>query len=225
VNRLLAANRILVAGIGNVFLSDDGFGVEVARRLATQELAPGIEVVDVGIRGMHLAYRLLDGYHAVVLVDTVRHGGAPGTLYLLEHDLDEPADAPEFDAPQFDAHGMDPASVLAMLDALAAGVGVARPVGRVLVVGCEPARLDEGIGLSDPVAAVVDRAAQAVVDLVGELLEEGGQGGHREQDPAGDRADRGGGRGGGGGAERAGREPVPQDAEDVGAAHVPGHSR
>jgi hydrogenase maturation protease len=192
VNRLLAANRILVAGIGNVFLSDDGFGVEVARRLATQELAPGIEVVDVGIRGMHLAYRLLDGYHAVVLVDTVRHGGAPGTLYLLEHDLDEPADAPEFDAPQFDAHGMDPASVLAMLDALAAGVGVARPVGRVLVVGCEPARLDEGIGLSDPVAAVVDRAAQAVVDLVTDLLSEGEQ---DDQVAAGGRAGRGGGGG------------------------------
>jgi hydrogenase maturation protease len=215
VNRLLAANRILVAGIGNVFLSDDGFGVEVARRLAAQELPPGIEVVDVGIRGMHLAYRLLDGYHAVVLVDTVRHGGAPGTLYLLEHDLDEPADAPHtdaphsvappfdapqfgappfdappFDAPQFDAHGMDPASVLAMLDALAAGVGAARPVGRVLVVGCEPARLDEGIGLSDPVAAVVDRAAQAVLDLVTDLLSEGEQ---DDQIAAGGRAGRGGG--------------------------------
>jgi hydrogenase maturation protease len=202
VTRLLAANRILVAGIGNVFLSDDGFGVEVARRLATRELPSGIEVADVGIRGMHLAYRLLEGYRAVVLVDTVRHGGAPGTLYLLEHDLDEPADAlhvdapqfdaPQFDAPQFDAHGMDPASVLAMLDALATGVGVGRPVGRVLVVGCEPARLDEGIGLSDPVAAVVDRAAQAVVDLVTDLLSEGEQ---DDQVAAVGRAGRGGGGG------------------------------
>jgi hydrogenase maturation protease len=189
VNGVLAANRILVAGIGNVFLSDDGFGVEVARRLATRDLRAGVEVVDVGIRGMHLAYRLLEGYRAVVLVDTVRHGGSPGTLYLLEHDLDDPADASRTDAPHVDAHGMDPASVLAMLDALAAGVGVARPVGRVLVVGCEPARLDEGIGLSDRVAAVVDRAAEAVVDLITDLLNEGE---HDDQVAAGGRAGRGG---------------------------------
>ena len=128
----------------------------------------GVEVADVGIGGMHLAYRLLDGYRALVLVDTVRHGGEPGTLYLLEHDLDGPAEEAALDA-----HGMDPASVLAMLDQLAHGVGVERPVGRVLVVGCEPHDLDEGIGLSAPVAAVVDRAAQAVVDLVDDLLEEG----------------------------------------------------
>jgi hydrogenase maturation protease len=219
-------NRVLVAGVGNVFLSDDGFGVEVARRLGARELPAGVEVADVGIRGMHLAYRLLDGYRALVLVDTVSGGHEPGTLYLIEHDLDQAA--PQTDgagATVFDAHGMDPGALLGMLDGLARGTGVERPVGRVLVVGCEPASVDEGIGLTDGVAAVVDRAAQAVVDLVGELLEEGGQGGHREQDPAGDRADRGGGGGGGGGTERAGREPVPQDAEDVGAAHVPGHSR
>jgi hydrogenase maturation protease len=184
-------NRILVAGIGNVFLSDDGFGVEVVRRLAGRELPDGVQVADVGIAGMHLAYRLLDGYRALVLVDTVRRGGTPGTLYLLEHDLSHADDA------VFDAHGMDPASVLATLDALAAGVGVDRPVGRVLVVGCEPASADEGIGLSEPVAAVVDRAAEAVVDLVGDLL---GNGGDRE-DPAPGRGAAGGG--GGGGRRRA----------------------
>ena len=182
-------HRVLVAGVGNVFLSDDGFGVEVARRLAGRALPAGVEVADVGIRGMHLAYRLLDGYRALVLVDAVRHGEPPGTLYLLEHDLDGPTD----DA-AFDAHGMDPGAVLAMLDQLAQGVGVERPVERVLVVACEPHSLDEGIGLSEPVAAVVDRAAQAVVDLVGDLLDEGGQG---AQDPAGGRAARGSGGGGG----------------------------
>jgi hydrogenase maturation protease len=160
------ANRILVAGVGNVFLSDDGFGVEVARRLGGRELPEGVEVADIGIRGMHLAYRLLDGYHALVLVDTVRHGREPGTLYLLEHDLDGPQDAAVFDA-----HGMDPGAVLGMLDGLARGVGVERPVERVLVVGCEPASTDEGIGLTEPVTAVVAKAAQAVVDLVGTLLE------------------------------------------------------
>jgi hydrogenase maturation protease len=184
-------NRVLVAGVGNVFLSDDGFGVEVARRLAGRALPAGVEVADVGIRGMHLAYRLLDGYRALVLVDTVRHGHPPGTLQLLEHDLDAPPEAAAFDA-----HGMDPGAVLAMLDQLARGVGVERP-DRVLVVGCEPQCLDEGIGLSQPVAAVVDRAAEAVVDLVGDLLE-GSQDLERNSDDqvaAGGR----GGRGGGGG--------------------------
>jgi hydrogenase maturation protease len=160
-------NRILVAGVGNVFLSDDGFGVEVARRLAGRELPAGVEVADVGIAGMHLAYRLLDGYRALVLVDTFRHGEPPGTLYLFEHDLDGPADEAAFDA-----HGMDPGAVLSMLERLAEGVGVERPVDRVLVIGCEPASLDEGIGLTESVAAVVDRATQAVVELVDDLLEE-----------------------------------------------------
>ena len=198
-------NRVLVAGVGNVFLSDDGFGVEVARRLAGRDLPAGVEVADVGIRGMHLAYRLLDGYRALVLVDAVRHGHPPGTLYLLEHDLDGPADDGAFDA-----HGMDPGAVLAMLDQLAQGVGVTRPVERVLVVGCEPASVDEGIGLTEPVAAVVDRAANAVVDLVGDLLEGG-----RHEGPARDRAGRDGRGRGGGGAVGAGPEPVPQDPLDV----------
>jgi hydrogenase maturation protease len=159
--------RVLIAGVGNVFLSDDGFGVEVARRLDGAVLPPGVEVADVGIRGMHLAYRLLDGYRAVVLVDAVRRDGPPGTLYLLEHDLDQP---PGADAGAFDAHGMDPAVVLTMLDGLATGIGVVRPVGRVLVLGCEPQTLDEGLGLSTPVAAAVERAVPALIDLVGELV-------------------------------------------------------
>ncbi len=187
-DRVLAMNRVLVAGVGNVFLSDDGFGVEVARRLAGRDLPAGVEVADIGIRGMHLAYRLLDGYRVLVLVDTVRQGHPPGTLSLLEHDLDGPSD----EAARFDAHGMEPGAVLSMLDQLAHGVGVERPVDRVLVVGCEPASVDEGIGLSEPVAAVVDRAAQAVVDLVGDLLDEEDQ---DDQVAAGGR-DRGGGGGG-----------------------------
>jgi hydrogenase maturation protease len=220
MNRVLPRKGILIAGVGNVFLSDDGFGVEVARRLAARELPAGVEVADVGIRGMHLAYQLLDGYRALVLVDTVHRGGPPGTLYLLEHDLDGPVDS----AAALDAHGMDPGALLATLDGLARGVGVVRPVDRVLVVGCEPGSVDEGIGLTDQVAAVVGRAAQAVVDLVGDLLADckGGQG---EQSTAGDRTGRHRAGGGGGGRERAGREPVPQDPLDVGVTHVPGHSR
>lgn len=162
----MSAN-VLVAGIGNVLLSDDGFGVEVARRLIDRrsELPDSVEVVDFGIRGMHLAYQLLDGYHTAVLVDTVQRGGAPGELYLLEHDLDQPDPGPGL----LDSHGMDPVAVLATLRALAASAGVSRPVQRVFVVGCEPAVLEEGLGLSEPVAAAVDHAVRAVIDLVTEI--------------------------------------------------------
>ncbi|WP_300006871.1 hydrogenase maturation protease [Pseudonocardia sp.] len=155
-----AATTVLVAGIGNVFLSDDAFGVEVVRRLG--ELPEGVRVLDSGIRGMHLAYELLDGYDTVVLVDAVPRGGAPGTLHTLEHDLDAPAP----DGAVLDGHGMDPASVLGLLRDLAASMEVVRPVGRVLVVGCEPACLDEGIGLSPAVAAAVGPAVRAVTELI-----------------------------------------------------------
>ena len=121
----VAARRILVAGIGNVFLGDDGFGVAVAGRLAAATLPPGVDVVDFGIRGMDLAYALRD-YDVAILVDAVPRGGAPGTLYVIEPELDADEAGP-------DAHGMDPVKVLA----LARGLG--DPLPRVLVVGCEPA--------------------------------------------------------------------------------------
>lgn len=158
--------RVLVAGVGNVFLSDDGFGVEVVRALQRAGGLPGdVELVDTGIRGMHLAYQLLDGYAALVIVDATQRGGAPGTLYTLEHDLD----APRTGTPEFDAHGMDPLAVLDQLESLSSSMGIDRPVGRVLVVGCEPALLDEGMGLSPPVAAAVDDAVRAVTDLIASL--------------------------------------------------------
>lgn len=163
--------RILVAGIGNVFLSDDGVGVEVVRALAEQggpqqsRLPEGVELLDVGIRGMHLAYQLLDGYDGLVLVDSVHRDGPPGTVYRLEHDLGAPTAGEGLDA-----HGMDPSSVLALLGELAAANGIDRPVRRVLVVGVEPASVGEGMGLSAPVAAAVPTAARTVVDLVDLLL-------------------------------------------------------
>lgn len=178
--------RVLVAGIGNTFLSDDGFGVEVIARLRERQLPDHVELVDTGIRGMHLAYQLLDGYDVLVLVDAVARGSDPGTLYVLEHDLDAPHDAvstpttagarltaapPADDAVTLDPHGMDPAAVLAQLDGLAAAMGLQRPVGRVLVVGCEPASLDEGMGLSPAVAAAVGPAADTVAEIVTQLPE------------------------------------------------------
>ncbi|MBO0850204.1 MAG: hydrogenase maturation protease [Pseudonocardia sp.] len=188
---MTARANVLVAGIGNVFLSDDGFGVAAVTRLreVAHRLPPGVEVVDVGIRGMHLAYRLLDGYHTLVLVDTAQRGNPPGSLYLLEHDLDRPTHP---DCDRLDAHRMDPASVLAMLDQLADGNGLDRPVQRVLVVGCEPASLDEGLELSEPVAAAVDRAVPALIDLCAELIDNDHEG-NRDDDPVAVRSDPGGG--------------------------------
>jgi hydrogenase maturation protease len=184
--------NVLVAGIGNVFLSDDGFGVATVTRLreVVDRLPPGVEVVDVGIRGMHLAYQLLDGYHTLVLVDTAQRGGPPGSLYLLEHDLDRPADP---DRDRLDAHRMDPTSVLEMLDQLAAGNGLDRPVRRVLVVGCEPASLDEGLELSEPVAAAVDRAVPALLDLCAQLIDNDHEGSRDETGAVGNAAGLGAG--------------------------------
>ncbi|NXY98978.1 hydrogenase maturation protease [Streptomyces sp. BR123] len=158
------SRRILVAGIGNVFLGDDGFGVETVRRLSAPgtRLPDGVETADIGIRGVHLAYRLLDGYDTLVLVDATARGGAPGTLYLIEATGDGPV-APQ--APVLDGHQMSPDAVLALLDTLCAGTGAAPP-RRTWVVGCEPGCLDEGIGLSPPVAAAVDEAVRMVLDLV-----------------------------------------------------------
>jgi hydrogenase maturation protease len=152
--------RVLVAGIGNVFLGDDGFGVELAGRLARQELPAGAEVVDFGIRGLDLAYALGD-YDVAVLLDATPRGQAPGTLYVIEAELDEGGPGP-------DAHGMDPVKVLALARALGG------ELPRVLVVGCEPATAldpehDEMVmELSEPVRAALDEA----VRLVGELLED-----------------------------------------------------
>jgi hydrogenase maturation protease len=163
--------NVLVAGVGNVLKSDDGFGVEVVRRLADQQLPADVEIVDIGIRGMHLAYQLLDGYRALLIVDATARGGTPGELYLLEHDL---SGTPDPDAPPVgipDAHGMTPDAVLALLSSLATASGQEPTAGlrRVLVLGCEPATTEDGIGLSEPVAASVDRAARAVHQVLAQL--------------------------------------------------------
>ena len=155
-----AVRRVLVAGIGNVFLGDDGFGVALAGRFGRRELPDGVDVVDYGIRGMDLAYALGE-YDAAVLLDATPRGQPPGTLYVIEPSADELDVAPE-------AHGMDPVKVLALARAL----GGVPP--RTLVLGCEPAtRMDETseeivASLSEPVLAALDGAER----LLGELLEE-----------------------------------------------------
>ncbi len=157
------AARVLVAGIGNVFLGDDGFGVALADRLARQALPAGVEVVDYGIRGMDLAYAMLDGWDAVVLLDAAPRGGAPGTLYVIE-----PEDDPDHLA--VDTHGMDPVKVLALARALG---GTPPPT---LVVGCEPqTRMtgDEGdvvAALTEPVRAALDEGVRLVTSLLDDLI-------------------------------------------------------
>ncbi len=156
--------RTLVAGIGNIFLGDDGFGVEVARQLAGADLPDGVTVTDYGIRGMHLAYDLASGFDTAILVDATARGGAPGTIYVIEPDLPsgpaEPGAAPG-PHPLLDAHGMQPDVVLGMLDLL----GGARP-SQIVIVGCEPASVEETMGLSDPVTACVPEAVRVVLELV-----------------------------------------------------------
>ncbi|MFJ9545468.1 hydrogenase maturation protease [Streptomyces erythrochromogenes] len=162
--------KVLVAGIGNVFLGDDGFGVEAVRALSAHPLPDGVEVVDFGVRGVHLAYQLLDGYDTLVLVDATARGGAPGTLYLIEAEAGAEAGggtqgAGPGEGPVLDGHHMSPDTVLALLGALCAGTG-ATPPRRTLVLGCEPACVEEGIGLSAPVAAAVPLAVRMALDLL-----------------------------------------------------------
>jgi hydrogenase maturation protease len=159
--------RILVAGVGNIFLGDDAFGVEVAQRLAQRALPQGVRVVDFGIRGLDLAYALLDGYEAVILVDAAPRGGVPGTLYVLEPELHHAAVPPDT-APVVETHNMDLAKVVRL--ALALG----GPIPRLVLVGCEPQNRDSveemSAGLSDAVHAVVDEAVRLVESLVAKLL-------------------------------------------------------
>ena len=159
--------RILIACVGNIFLGDDSFGVEVARRLMCHHLPEGIRVVDFGIRGLDLTYALLDDYESVILVDAVPRGGQPGTLYVIEP---EQADQPDQPGPGLiDVHGMDPVKVLRLARAMGA------PARRLLVVGCEPAPTgdaeDMQMGLSEPVRAAVDEAVGLVTVLATRLLE------------------------------------------------------
>ncbi len=150
--------RILVAGIGNIFLADDGFGCEVVRRLTAEPLPAGVELVDYGIRGMHLAFDLLGGYDALVIVDAAPRGGSPGDLSVLEVGPDDLGTA------ELDAHGMEPTAVLGSLGTLGG------ELPRTLVVCCEPAELEERIGLSAAVAAAVPPAVSLVRDLLEEEL-------------------------------------------------------
>jgi hydrogenase maturation protease len=153
--------NVLVAGIGNIFLSDDGFGVEVVKHIDVtklpEEVRKDVTVSDFGIRGVHLSYELLNGYDALVLIDAMPLGEAPGTVVTFEPDVES------IDATSVDAHSMSPAVVLGLL----AGMGAGLP--HVVVVGCQPLTLEEGMGLSEPVMAAIAPAAEVVLQVVSDI--------------------------------------------------------
>ncbi len=151
--------KVLIACVGNIFLGDDAFGVEVARSLSKRQLPEGVSVKDYGIRGFDLAYALLDPWDLVIIVDALSRGEAAGTLYVIEPELNEPASADT----ALNPHGMDPVRVLS----LAASMGTIS--AQVLVVGCEPHdfgdELEGRMGLSSPVQGVVESACDMILDL------------------------------------------------------------
>jgi hydrogenase maturation protease len=157
---------VLIAGIGNIFLADDGFGVEVVNRLASKSFPSGVRVADFGIRGFDLAYALMEGYETTILVDAYPGEGAPGTLFVVELDLQE-SNSAEAQAGAIEPHGMNPLEVLRM------ATNMGGQLKRVLLVGCVPATLgpEEGqMGLSEPVTVAVDEAARLVESLVTRIL-------------------------------------------------------
>lgn len=164
--------RILVAGIGNIFLGDDGFGCEVAARLSQRTLPAEVRVVDFGIRGFDLTYALMDGYDLTILVDAVPRGDAPGTLYVIEPDLPDLPDLNEMgnsnpQAMMVETHTMNPVKVLSLAKAMGG------EFKRILLVGCEPVTLgpEEGqMGLSSLVMASIDEAVELVESLIKKSL-------------------------------------------------------
>jgi len=159
-----APGRTLIAGVGNIFLGDDGFGVEVARHLADRRLPEGVEVADIGIRAVHLAFDLLDGCELLILADAAARGEPPGTVTVLEVDpaaavAADPAQPLEPGAVLLDPHDLGPDALIGLLGSLGAAVG------RIVAVVCEPSGTEPGIGLSEPVAAAVRPAAELIERL------------------------------------------------------------
>ena len=159
----VAEKQILVAAVGNLWKRDDGFGTAVARRLREREQPSGVSVADFGTSGLDLAYEVMRGYSALVLIDTTRQGGVPGTLYVMEADPESVEMGIE-DGDIIDPHDMDPQTVLRFVKSVNGWPG------KVIVIGCEPLTVDDyGIGLSPEVEAAVDMAVELVAETIAEL--------------------------------------------------------
>jgi hydrogenase maturation protease len=157
------AKQVLVAGVGNAWMRDDGFGGEVTKALSERELPTGVQVIDFGSGGLDLAYEVMRGYDALILIDVSRQGEPPGTLYVMEAKEDDVEGGIE-DGEMIDPHGMDPQTVLRFVKYVGGWPG------RVFVVACEPQVIEDvGFGLSDPVRASVAKAVDVVLETIGEL--------------------------------------------------------
>ena len=163
--------QILIAGVGNAWMQDDGFGGEVVRRLSEREAEPGVTCEDFGTGGLDLAYEVMRGYDALMLLDVTRGGGPPGTLYVLEPEESEIAAGIE-DGEMIDPHAMDPQTVLRFVRAVSGWPG------SVVVIACEPAEVEEpGLGLTPEVAAAVPRAIELVHETLTGLREKAARAG------------------------------------------------
>jgi hydrogenase maturation protease len=155
--------QILVAGVGNAWLRDDGFGGEVAKLLAERRLPDGVAVIDFGAGGLDLAYEVMRGYDALIMIDSSRQGGAPGTLYVMEPE-EADVDGSIEDGQMLNPHAMDPQTVLRFVKYVGGWPG------RVLVIACEPETVEDvGLGLSASVSEAVGRAAELVLETIREL--------------------------------------------------------
>jgi len=154
--------QILIAGVGNAWLQDDAFGAEVARRLAERELPSGVSVMDVGTSGLDLAYEVMRGYDALILLDATRQGGEPGTLYVMEPERAE-FEGEIQDGESIDPHDMNPHTMLRFVTVTGGWPG------KVLVIGCEPGEAEPGLGLTPAVSAAVEAAVTLVRETLAEL--------------------------------------------------------
>jgi hydrogenase maturation protease len=155
--------KILVAGIGNAWMGDDGFGAEVVKRLGEVELPRGVAVMDFGTGGLNLAYEVMRGYDALLILDISEQGGTPGTLYVIEADVDS-VEAGIEDGDTLNPHGMDPKTMLRFVKSIGAWPG------KVVVIACEPQTVAEiGFQLSESVAGALEPAVKLVLDTIGEL--------------------------------------------------------
>lgn len=158
--------RVMIAGVGNIFLKDDGFGSAVIKRINAKEFGEEIEIKDFGIGGLKLAYDLMKGYDALILIDASQRGEEPGTLYVLEPEEKEVESDLEQGGP-IDPHGADPATILRFVKALGAWPG------RVIIIACEPDTVEDfQIGLSKQVNAAVDKAMELVKEIISEVYSE-----------------------------------------------------
>jgi hydrogenase maturation protease len=160
------APRILVAGIGNIFLGDDAFGVEVVAQLAKRKLPEAVRVIDFGIRAIDLTFALLDDFDVVILVDAVPRGGSPGQVYVIEAAVNQPQPMPDPAASLIELHRLDPAKVLQLVAAFNGHVD------RLLVVGCEPTPLDESGDIQPGMSSAARDAIPVALEILIQLLEE-----------------------------------------------------